>query len=185
MDKETWTKTYGELLLGDEEVAGIVKNQKEAVEFIAEAGTDNLSPTLLVAYRDYDDMGEVKRALYALAVPFNEHEEKHLIMTQLGLMAYQAKQIPLAVCLTTEAWMSEQRVDGPRMQPRDDPARREAAVIACMTLDRKCFMSTNVYTRGVGNRIVLSEWDDLDGAAFPIVDSFWRGYTKSALERMN
>lgn len=115
-------------------------------------------PSITVLAKEYPDSEEQVMVFVLAGVPFNEHEEKHAVLRFVGKQVYETRRFPVAAAMSTEAWFSEQRLAGPRMQPRDDPMRKEMIVIAGTTLGGQHHAMTHFpVTRSPDEMIVLGE----------------------------
>lgn len=125
-----------------------------------------------------DDKGEL--FLHVLAVPFDEHEEKHDAMMQIGRSIYQAKKIPVAAVLASEAWMSKQRPGqvAEYCEPRHDPMRQEGIIIFGLTIDGKHALITHApFERDAKENIKAEAFGEImKGAKLALLASFYRGF---------
>jgi hypothetical protein len=103
--------------------------------------------------------------LHALAVSFNEDNEKRPLLFALGKRMWaEDKTFPTAILLSSEAWAAPDHSgeSGQHVQPRDSPERREVIVIHATSLDMTIqAMCMAPVTRDEGNQIVPGEFGEI------------------------
>lgn len=52
---------------------------------------------------------EEELVVHALACDFNEHEEKHGVMFEIGKALYEQQKFPIAIVMSSESWTVTQR----------------------------------------------------------------------------
>lgn len=138
----------------------------------------SLCPMLLVVSRrpgSEDDIAE----LICVAGGFNTEEEKVDVMRLAGRRAYEARTVPVAAVLASEAWVAAQKVGEPRCQPKDHPQRREVVVVAGTVLGhRHNAVGRMPVTRNGRGGIVLGALDGFQtaGVTLPLLQEVWRGF---------
>jgi hypothetical protein len=84
---------------------------------------ESLIPQLVIVGKSMS--GEVGLTVCMLAVDFNEDNEKRGTLFGMGYKFYENEEVPLAIFLATEAWLSHKK----GMEPRQDPDKEEVIVI--------------------------------------------------------
>ena len=140
---------------------------------------ESLIPHFYILMRNPDGTEEL--AVCALAVPFNEDNEKRSCLTRLGREMFARQKFPAAIALATEAWMTENPPLG--IQPRHAANRQETVIVAGATADGQhhLLVVTNIKRDGTDHMIVDGEPRTiLLTARFPLLDWFYRGFFENA-----
>lgn len=156
------------------------QNAAAAKASLAESPATSWAPTLMVFGRAFDDGPDAqeKPELIVLAIPFNEHEEKHAALEKIGRSFYERKIFPAAVCLTSEVWRST-RTD---CEPRNDPDREEGLMIVATTADKSATIMGFIPVIRLRGNMTLGDIDipEPQKAGAPILSAFFRGFMKAS-----
>lgn len=131
--------------------------------------------------------GESKRGVTfsAIAGPFNEHKEKRAALLAIARDLYKRHQIPLALAMTSEAWVAEDR--HPHVQPRDCLDRREALILSAQRVDRKFLMAVSIHVRrDAENRMHLADdqpQGEIKAVRSSLLDYFLQAYASGDLPK--
>ncbi len=158
--------------IGVDRLRQFVREAADLARKMTDDRPKSLAPSLSVLTAEKPG-GEEKVMVFALYVPFNEHDEKHNLLLNLGRQVYGLRTFPLAAVLTSEAWVARDS----DVEPRHNPERRENVVVAGLGLDRKTsVLMTAEVTRGEHGGMVVGEFGEKEGASFPLVDRFYQGF---------
>jgi hypothetical protein len=152
--------------------------------FLADRQEKDYMPTLLIQTKQFPEMA-TQHTFVCFATDFNEGEQKRRLMMGMGCKIYEQHQIPVAIALASEAWMSQQSEDQwqRKMMPRDDPRRVEIIVVSAMTLDRsQKGMRHARIQRDAQNHIALPEAFSaiITDVECGILEHFFHGYLLAA-----
>lgn len=149
-------------------------------------GHKSLPPAIIVAIRRWRDgaMSDIETGLMIVESDFSEADEKEQIMLQMGAKLRSMMAFPVAVFLTSEAWVSSRDPKDPKLHimPRDDVNRKAAVVIQGRDLSgsRKTISFAEI-TRNAEETIQLGEFVHLppDGPKphTGLLDTLIRGVT--------
>jgi len=186
-DQEKKFEALGKLLvLDDEKFKEFVRgHHKFTIDRLKDEPRESLNPEIVVMTRDMDLKEEI--TVVVIAVDFNEADVKQKILFEIGKGFYEKQQVPAAVVLVSECWCSKRRqnTDFPNVQPRHDPMRVEAIMVAGTSLNRKQNLTINTpIKRDTDNNIVVaSEPEEYEGSMLFLLDHFWRGYFSVVIEK--
>ncbi len=166
-----------------EELHDLVQSQVNWAIDCLKGGTDtDWCPKLAVfasAGPGYPDQLEV----FAIMLPFNEHDEKRQTMAAIGRQICDKRLFPRIAVLSAEAWHSVQKPDAKRIQPRDDPARQEIIIVTGSTLkfDRHALVTIPV-SRTSANGIVTGTPSAMltENCESNILAWFFQGFREAA-----
>lgn len=176
------------LLIGEAALHGLVREHMTwTSKCLGDGAHQSWAPALAVKVKDSpDDEGGIMMCV--LSVPFNEREEKHAVMRNMGRMVYQAEKIPVAVVLSSECWMSTRR-NGPKTphcEPRHDPARQEGIVVfgATMGIKHAAVAFAQVERDADGNMKVAPFEEISKSEPSPLLQSFFLGFFETTARKM-
>lgn len=145
----------------------------------------SFAPTLIVQHFD-PARDKAGMDVLVLAVNFNEPEEKHNTLTQLGKKYYDDRLLPSGVALASEAWVSSQLNSMPSLA--DD--RKEVIIIAAQGIKKGDpdylraggFMPLNRDKKG---NIIKSTFVQNDNITFcfSLLDYFYEGFFGEILRK--
>jgi hypothetical protein len=136
---------------------------------------ESLVPQLLIVGKDMD--GEIHLTVCMLAVGFNEDKEKRDALFQVGWKFYENEEVPLAVFLTAEAWLSHERK--PHVEPRHDPDKKEVIVIFGLSLNGDHQRMVHIPVRRQNGKMVggeLQSYGEDDKVQCLLLGHFYRGF---------
>lgn len=124
----------------------------------------------------------------AIFTPFNTGQEKDATLATIAQKHVDLELVPMALAFTSAAWIASRRADEPHVQPRDDPNRREAIIIALARLrthpvSRECEMWNYPVTRDAEGKAHLGELEKPIGGVPVILDRFYRFYFERLARR--
>lgn len=101
-----------------------------------------------------------KHLLAVLHIPFNTDVEKRGAMIQMGARLYGDQQIPMAVALMSEVWISQEVVGERRkyLLPEDDPERIEAVMYHVLAVDGGQRHAYRPFRRENDRLVPAGEW---------------------------
>jgi len=170
---------YKDLTITDEAFQNYVRNHNKLTLECLEG--ESLTPELVVITKNPENMQD-EMTLCALAVPFNEKEEKRNILFQVGKKFYDDRQFVMAVILASECWCAKRHKDGDwkDVQPRHDPLRAEAILVAGVGLPgnqkQRMVITTPIRRDEKNNMVIDGESEEVTEADFFLISHFWRGY---------
>lgn len=175
------------LLVDDECLHGFMREHiRWVADCLADGDHDSWVPMLAVmAKASVDDPPEM--IMYALAVDFNEQEEKHAAMTKVGKDVYDKMKIPVAAVLSAEVWGQKRRLgtNAPYCEPRHDPAREEGICIFGMRLQKGAPRAISAFApveRTSNGMIAIGEFGEIETECrSPLLEVFFRGFYESVL----
>lgn len=171
----------GQFIVPRQRIVGLVKCALDAAKLqLDEARHDSYTPMLHVVVLPHTDqgIGKEQHLVMALLVPFNEDDDKRAALRGVAKQLYGTQQIPIAACLTTEAWLSIQKVGAPHMQPRNDHFRKEVVIAMALSLNfKECVMGQLPLSR-MADVLVPGEPNVMDGidTRSPLLEEFYRGF---------
>jgi hypothetical protein len=124
---------------------------------------------------------------------FNDVEGRRGLLRQLGRDCADRGVKVIVIFLITEAWLSHQPVGEPRkyQQAGDDPDRREVALIAGQTLDKRTMFAHAEITRNRLNRVKSVDkpavtFDFKREGLFQsaLMDVFWKSYVSTLAAKL-
>jgi hypothetical protein len=156
--------------------------------------TASLMPTLIVHHRHFEENGmlsDMTSTLIALDVDFSDGDEKRELLRKLGRKFYMDKEIPAAVFMASEAWMSkkvkENADDG--LLPRDDPDRKEVLTIAGRTMMGECKVGVFIPVKRDGKDIMRRDGENTvfknKNIGTFLLDEFLNGFFESTMKRFS
>jgi hypothetical protein len=176
-----------------EQVAAMHAVLKGGCEHVVDAGTDSLTPMIGIVVTNPFSTEEPENWLLAMNTGFNSSLEKKRSMKVAAAMVYKAMRCPLAVGMTSEAWMSKQAPDEQRqyLMPADDPERKEIAMVCTINVGPGMEPTTAKHSiremkRIEGNQIAWGEgWDDMEGVEIEanLLRQFFVAYAKFAVKQ--
>ena len=161
-------------LVSEEELSKSIADVKKMAE-----GLNIEHPMVVIDTKDKDGSNpETIAVMLVVGKIWDETEAKNTIMRKLATKVYQQGKVPIAIHLISEAWISsrDKDDDSPIEMPRDDPNRREAIIVATVSLDGKFRLST----RPKNDRMVL--WNTMDGGESELLSHFYRQYARHMIE---
>ncbi len=169
---------YKDLTITDEAFQNYVRNHNKLTLECLEG--ESLTPELVVITKNPENMQD-EMTLCALAVPFNEKEEKRGILFQIGKKFYDDRQFVMAVILASECWCAKRSkdTDWQDVQPRHDPQRIAAILVAGVGLPdgkQRMVITTPIRRDEKNNMVIDGESDEALGGEFFLISHFWRGY---------
>lgn len=167
------------------EFEAFVADQVKATRARLDDKPTDLIPMLVVKTRD--PTGKDGIVLAALAVPFNEYEEKRDALMTVGRRVFAERVVPLAITLSCEAWLAQQDEIPSGGMPRDSATKREAVILAAASMGRKFQSLTAIIVeRDPENRMIAKEDIDYDkatkSAGAQILDHFFLGFAEGVLK---
>jgi hypothetical protein len=142
-------------------------------QHLLEERPKSVMPALLLVLKDSPE-AEEERVLLALAVPFNEDEEKRPLLRRIGQQVHEARQFPVAALLTSEAWVAPEQT--PHVQPRDNPERREALIFCGSTLNFESRLLTVPVRRDAEDRMIQDGEPEMLQAEARLLAQFFTGF---------
>jgi hypothetical protein len=168
------------ILPDDKELKEDIESAIELTRARAIGHESDILPHLLV-YTNKD--GEKGMSVCVIGVPFNEWEEKSIVMEGMGAQFGELKETPTHIILTSMAWMSENPKDT-TIQPRHDKNKKEAILVMALTLDQRCMVATAVVTRDKDNKITnIDEPIKMGEATGDLLPCFYKGYVTVIINR--
>jgi hypothetical protein len=152
-----------------------------ALSYIENGRQTSFMPHLFVMTKDRPEAA-IKVTCCALAVPFDEDDEKRKLLMGLVVKFYQEKTFPVGAVIVSEAWWSHQRPHAPHIEPRHDPARQEVLMAMALDLSLDICMASHLPVRR------WRDWLKPDGvwtvikAGFksPLLEYFFKGFLLAA-----
>lgn len=147
----------------------------------------SLMPHLAVTTKDME--GKVGLIVSALAVPFSEDAEKRSVLAMCGRKTYEQKVIPLAIALTSEAWIARVPKIGPHPEARHCANRREVACVFAQSMGKEhVTMASFPVRRDASNRMEVIEDTEpesvMRGMRLPLLDHFFRGFRAATMAQI-
>jgi hypothetical protein len=172
------------LLVNDAEAAAYMQDVRDWIGGLLATPRESLMPYLVIKTKDRPE--EVTTTICAIAADFNEHDEKHALINRLGQKFYANKTIPVFVALASEAWRAEYPAGAEHVEPRHHPGRVEVVHVVGRAFGPKaCWHTAMLIGRDAANMIVPGAWEDITPVESPLLDSFYRGFFKLTIERLN
>jgi hypothetical protein len=173
-----------------EELRDLAKTHREWIDrCLADQTHTSWTPTIAVLCRsDPFCEGTNKIVMVVLNVPFNEDDEKHLAMTNVGRKLFDDRIIPAGAIFSSEAWMSRHDPNEPRREPRHAANRREVIIVLGSSFDGQQVCCQNLpITRGDGHRMIPGEWQLREAGRIQprLLAKMWIGYMEACREHMN
>lgn len=148
-------------------------------------GSKDLSPMLTVFYRKLIGggmMSDIEMSLYVIGGDFIDDDRKEVAMRTCGQTVNEQKLFPLAVFMSSEAWLS--KANGKHGPPSQDPEREEAIVVAGRNIsgDHRLLSVMSISRDSEG---VISSVDGFGNDTKPLgtqlLDKFFHGYFSKAM----
>lgn len=178
----TLEEEFDAMLMSAEDVEAEVRQFADFMRTtLTEDPRDGWTPMLMVVATPHPG-GERQRIIYALAVDFNEYDERRMVLEGLGADLTKKKLLPLMALLSSEVWLAESSDRNAR--PRDLPNRKEGLSVFALSADGKHQMlTTTVVTRNADNHMILGEEMEFakDGVECKILKHFFRGFARAKL----
>lgn len=138
----------------------------------------SFAPTLIVQHFD-PALDKSGLDVIVLAMGFNEPEEKHMTLKQLGKKYYDDRKLPSGIALASEAWISSQITS----RPSEADDRKEVIIIAAQGLVKGGpdylrsggLMPLNRDKKGNILRSTFIQMDDVKMVS-GLLDYFYRGF---------
>ena len=148
---------------------------------LADGTRQSWPPHLAALVKAAPDDAKGELFMHALALDFNEHDEKHAAMRMIGRSIYEAQKVPVAVVLSSECWLSRRRggvLHGGHCEPRHDPARQEGIQISGLALGRKhAAMTFALIERDAKENMKIDSFTPLvKPERLPLLESFFLGF---------
>lgn len=168
--------------IDSEKLSALVREQCSWVEHLMKSHPDSLTPCLLVLALDgkSEEMKE-ERTMCMIPEGMNDHDSKRGIMNMLGKKFFADTKVPLALAFCSEAWHSDQDINGPEMRPIDDPNRTEVIIACGMSITKLVVHTRATVQRDAAQAMTLGKWDELetDGEVNLLVP-FFKGFWEAA-----
>jgi len=173
--------TPEDFTLADEAFQTYVRNHSQFT--LEHLSGESLTPELMVITRTMGGKDEL--TMCCLAVPFNEGDEKRIVLSGLGKKFYDERQVALAVILASEAWMASWVPGSPRVEPRHDPNRKEHVIVVGSGLreHQRLLIATPIRRDEKNEMQIDGEAKEIPTARFPLLEWFWRGYFSAVLPK--
>jgi hypothetical protein len=117
-----------------------------------------------------------KRWLFAMACPFNEDAEKKFTLEKVAAQLVEARQLPLAIILSAEAWSAP---EAKGVKPRHHSLRREIMMIMAEGVGvgkNRAFLAADI-VRANGAITIPTGFGPIERDAEPyIFRHFWTGF---------
>jgi hypothetical protein len=118
--------------------------------------------------------------VFTLYVPFNTSEEKRAAMVRCGRTLAKNGSAPLAVTFSSEVWMSKDPQPG--VEPKDDPNRGEAIIVAGVAAKGAFYVSKAPIERVNGCIVPVTFTTPSDkGAPFNFLRHFFEGWATASM----
>jgi hypothetical protein len=173
---------YDDLLPTRDDVIQFAREQCDFAEKRLTEKPDSIMPQLFI--NAIDETGQKGSILCAIAMPFNEDQEKRSALDTIGKKLYSDKQAPVMVALTTEAWLAHDPPPG--IEPRHFYGRKECVIVAAVDVQRKFCALGSIPVKRVQNRM---EKDgeltfSTEGVKFPLLNHFFNGFFSTLAAKM-
>lgn len=126
----------------------------------------------------------------AMDVDFNDTEEKHKLLENVGAKLAKDKEVVLAAVLISEAWTSRAAIEED-VQPRYASDKREAIVIAGMSIDKKYSRMLSQPVLRYNEGLMADGQPNMDSrkeghsAEFPLLHPFFGGHIEQWRKQLN
>ncbi len=173
-DEQAYRERLAHLILPESELESFLQGCMVCTRKVLEAGLTRFAPTIAVRVRN--SKGEEQPLIIAqVAMNFNEWKEKSAVLRSVGKKIHEEKWFPVAFSLAAECWVSNKL----GTEPRHDPARREAIMIAAGLLGtRRRAMAQLPVLRDGSNRLVPGDWTGIttEGVETALLDQLLVGF---------
>lgn len=169
------------IAVSPEQLREWIQNQQQFVLQALKEPCDDWTPHL-IAMTKHDPAEPWAASVYALAVPFNEDDEKREAMKRIGRDLYAKELLPGAVTLSAEAWRSKKQ----GIEPRHDADRRECIIVCGRTfLSQRTAWSTLPIARDTAGKIIAADFEPIvEGPRTPLLDWFYSGFAEAGMAAM-
>ena len=151
-------KSLAELVLTEQDIRVLIEFRKEILKETIDNGCDRIIPVIsALCYDAY--VGNKKEMLFGIAIDFNTHEQKEIIMKSIARQCIKQRLIPIAVIMSCEGWMVKTN-NIINVPPSQHPDKQEVVLIQLMTIDKRAYMITGVITRAKDNKIIVNKFDE-------------------------
>ncbi len=181
-----------------EQIKELASFLKDGVNNVVESGVKGIDPILAVLL--YDPVkGTDQVNIHMMDTGFNTPLEKKLSMKTVAAVVYKTKLFPVAVGMTSEAWVLMAKGEEEWKEHRekylmvsDNPARQEAAIIAVQGFHRQKGQpplgthTMRLIKRGKNNEVGWDgDWDKEDGGTVEsaLMDHFFRAFLDFATRK--
>jgi hypothetical protein len=152
------------------------------LRFLKDEKEVSWSPKLVANVIDYET-GQEEQWIAAIVGDFSTSEEKQGAMFSMGVAMYEAKRLPVLVCLITEAWCTHKLSygGGTGKMPSNDPDRDEVIVFFGCTFGMKHqLLGLISVDRHPDGYLMPGPKSDLGQGESSLMEALWTGMATAA-----